>query len=845
MATAAKPKDDNPDLMPEKPIPQYAKERNELLKDIPFATIRKAWFTLAHILVDDGAHVVDTGCGDGAMSYAMAVLNPKIKITAVDRNKRQISRAKEIYNRPNLTFMAADATGAFMPENSVDVIINSFVLHEVYSGSRYNERIVSDMLEQQFRMLKIDGMMYIRDYARPPPEEFVLLEMKDQASRGNKLSDMSEVDLLLWYSEHARPRQDPGCGGFFLEELPPRIPRTRLFRLPYKWAYEFIMRKDDRDRWETELPMEYTFFTMREFRKELRSLGARVEYSAPHWDEDMIEKNFDGHFRLFEDNGTPIGDPATSFIAVARKMSERKSLYIEERRPSQSEDGSLRVFAMRDEKSGKLLDLVTRDKEFAEILPYRIDEDGRLKIFLHYGVARGIANAVARSGVNIDGKRWSGHMVEPIAVDLDIMSDMDEFNAKNSALFARDYLGLKPYSNAVLEHGTDFYPAPDFIDERMHTYYLNVVSPQRSITPKSTIGNTGGFQARGQIRELDAQQVLNAITIGFIPNARLELQIMALFQQLDIQAETWTNKEVAIKAGKISSKIELRTILRQLQESSNRFKQVKGTAGQLRTVHSLFVEEGQSQGGVTGLSAQDIDFAIANDKTINVAVVLPITAGLKKDFHAGLMLNHLPVPQRHEGKSATASAPSFELPPEITNYRLAKKFIAERFGVLPEMVFKLGESYFSHIGMSPQKIHPFGVAAPPDFYKDTDITFFPMNNFHRMWPMLKRDTHMMLTIGRAYKYMHSYVKSQMKRESLAELDEIFSEKTPEWGYPEHFISAPTGKATPDATAQTDTKTPAPVSAPSDENVSEPVAAETVPTSQPSAQDTAKPKPERW
>src|SRR5690606_32029214 len=105
----------------------------------------------------------------------------------------------------------------------------------------------------------------------------------------------------------ARPRQDPGCGGFFLEELPARFPRTRLFRLPYKWAYEFIMRKDDRGHWETELPMEYTFYTERGFRKELRALGARLVYSAPYWDEDIIEKKFEGHFRLYDNRMNPLG----------------------------------------------------------------------------------------------------------------------------------------------------------------------------------------------------------------------------------------------------------------------------------------------------------------------------------------------------------------------------------------------------------------------------------------------------------------------------------------------------------------------------------------------------------
>ena len=84
-------------------------------------------------------------------------------------------------------------------DNSLDAIINSFVLHEVFSGSRYNERIVSDTLRHHLKALKNGGTMFIRDYARPPPEEFVLMEMPDKPSNGPALKDLSESDLLVWW----------------------------------------------------------------------------------------------------------------------------------------------------------------------------------------------------------------------------------------------------------------------------------------------------------------------------------------------------------------------------------------------------------------------------------------------------------------------------------------------------------------------------------------------------------------------------------------------------------------------------------------------------------------------
>ena len=781
----------------------HRERRNELLAGVDRAIIQKAWFTLSHLLLDKGAVVADMGCDDGAMSFCMAAMNPDITVIGVDRNKRQINKAREKYRLDNLKFETGEAAGDVFEPASLDAIINSYVLHEIYSGSRYNERIVSDTLRKHFQFLKKGGTMFVRDFARPPPGEFVLLEMPDKPSFGESLDKLSEADLLVWYSQHAQPRLDPGCGGFFLEELPARLPGTRLFRLPHKWAYEFIMRKDDRARWETELPMEYTFFTMREFRKELIALGARVQYAAPHWDEDEIaakmgDPNKNAKARLYSDDGEILGPPATSYIVVARKMAERKSLNIEERRPSSTTESHLRIEAMRNEKTGELVDVVKRDFSFSEVIPYRITQSGRLKICLHDGVARGIANAVPRSGVNLDGKRWSGHMVEAISVDDTVMRAVNQWDIKNTAKMARDYVGVRPKAGAVMEPGPDYYPAPDYIDDHIDTYYMESEKLSGPALSKGAPAHNERFQAKGEIRELDAQNVLDAITVGMIPNARLELQILSLFKHLGIAAESWTMKQVNMKRGKITADISVRNVLAHLANKDKRFKAVRGSAGQLRPVHSFFVEEGQIGGARAGLSAQDMDFVVSEGKTINTVVVLPITFGLKGDIHAGFQLSHMPVPQRHEGNGSTISAPSFNLPANITNMQQTKKYIAEKFGVLPEMVIKMGESYYNHVGFTPQKIHPFAVAAPPDMFKDPNTTFMPMAHFMRLWKDVKRAPHFMTLIARAWKYLPSHMKLEAARNVSMIVKERFSSEGPDWSVPVNYKLAPTIKDLPPA-----------------------------------------------
>ncbi len=773
-----------------KPI-EYIEERNYLLQEIPYQDVRNAWFTLSHLLLDDGAKVLDMGCGSGAQTYTMAALNPKIKFVGVDKSKKTIREAKEKYQLHNLEFKVGDISGDLFDSESIDAIINSFTLHQVFSNARYNERIVSDTLRKQFSMLKNDGTMFIRDYAKPPEGEFVLLEMHDEDSSGEELSELCEADLLVWYSEHARPKQDPGCGGFFLEELPPRFPRTRLFRLPYKWAYEFIMRKDNRDIWESHLPFEYTFYTESDFKRELRALGARVQYCAPHWDDDYIRKNFEGHFRLITNTGDQLGDPPTSFIAVARKQPERASLSVKERRITPEENGILDIKTLRNQTDGTLVDVVTRSKEIAEILPYRISDEGRLYIFLHDGVVRGITNAVRRSGLNIDGREWSGHMLEAISTDYNNILKMDIITEESTQNFAKSCLGLKVHRNTLIETGPSYYPDPNYIDERVHSYYIKIEDGKKVIAPKNQILETHKFREKGVIREFNAQTVLDAITVGLIPNSRLELQILSLMQHLDIKAENWISKDINIASGEITQSFKVREFLRKSSNNDKRFKEVKGSAGQLRTINSIFVEEGQSQGGQTGLSSEHVDFVLSDEKTINTAVILPLTKSEKGDIHAGFSVKHMPVPQRFEGNGLSVSAPQYNIPKEIKNYKMLKQFIAEKFGVTPNMVLKLGESYFSHVGITPQRIHPFAIVAPPKTFTDPNTRFMPVYQYMLLWKSISKEQHFMTTLARAYRYLPEHMKLQAKRDVKIILDDIFKTAQPDWSMPASVKPTPT------------------------------------------------------
>ncbi len=760
--------------------------------DIDRNTIHNAWFIMAHLLLNNGSHVVHMGCKSGALTFAMATLYPHIQFTGFDKDRQKIHKANALYELDNLNFKIGDASSGLFGSDTLDAIIDDNFLHVIYSQADYSEAAVSEALVHHHRMLKKNGQLFLRDYACPAQDEFVLLEMPDIESKSDDLVDLSDADLLIWYSENARPSEDFGYSGFFLEELPPSFPNTRLFRLPHKWAYEFIMRKDEREKWDEELPTEYSFFSPRELRNALKQLGMRVPYAASYSDESIVSQKFEGKFRLYNDDGAPLDYPAQAYIAIGIKIDEKHSLQVSERRPSHNTDNNnLTIETLQNEKTGALVEIVKQSFSVSEILPYRITEDGELKVFLHHGLVRSIINAVPRTGGNISDHRYSGHMVEAITVNSNDIPDDDLMTDQSTSKFAQEHLDLKPLDRAVFEKGPHYYPAPDFIDERIQTYFLPVQKSKKSlIEPLKQFISSYRFTEKGAVQEFDAQQILDAISIGLIPNVRLELQILALYEHLKIRPENWTQKEINFQVGKAIQHREVTAMFDPEKNDIAQFSKAKTQNHNLRSINSIFVEEGQARGATAGLSYEDVNFVIHHDNTENIAVVLPLSQDVQGDVNAAFFIDNMPVPARHEGSGLSVMAPKYPLPPEIKNLRMAKKYLAERFSVQPEHVIKMGEPYFTHTGITPQRIHPFVVTVPPAALDAPDAQFLPFYQLMLLRGSLSKDTHMMAIIARTYRYLNTHLGMDRKISTNFAIQKSMEHHNPTFSLPLSYHRAP-------------------------------------------------------
>jgi len=705
--------------------------RHKNVMELPDFITQKAALISAHFLLPSGATVIDMACGQGEVTYAFAALNPLIQVIGLDQDRRSIEFARKTYNLPNLSFRTGDIRVPDFEDNSIDGIINSNILYQIYSENDRDPIEVTAVLQDQIKKLKPGGSMLIRDYMMPPEDEYVLIELPDIESAGPRVTDLSDADLLVRYSQTARPLAQ-GYEGFFLEELDPKREGTRLFRLQHKWALEFIHRKDSRQKWIKEEHQEFTFFTYRDYRREFSHMGMRMVYSAPYWNPWVVKNCFDGRFQLYQEDGTPKAPPATNYFIIAQKVGSEKSLILEERRPSQRKAEKLNIVTVRDTKTGQRHELVKRPGESCDIIPYRFTRDGRLMVYVRSGQARPIVNAVSRGIANLDGKRWSGHLIEPITMDTMAMSEEVEENKQQIFDFVEHTVKLKFRNNATLHVGPTLYPAPDQIDEAIEPVFLEVHKPPKS-SWEFEYGVDDGFTKTGVVMELDAAEIIRASQVGLLPEPRLEIHIFDLMMRYDIEPPAWIGEKMPgeeLFQMDQTAVAEAEELLDNIELGPYEKERVGHT--RLSPVRSVFVEEGKFGGAVRGLNSQDVEFIVTEDGIENIAIVLPLTKGWDNTTLVALEPKMLPVPQRVGGSGGILTAPSFVLPKDVHTIQDAKKFVADKFGISPDRVGRLGESYFTHTEVTPQRVYPFVIAAEGEAYPAT----WHYTAMRRLWILL-------------------------------------------------------------------------------------------------------------
>lgn len=692
---------------------------------------QKLAFTTAHFLMRPNAVIADMGCGSGLGAYQMARLNPDVTIIGIDINPEAVRLAAENYKLPNLLFKVGDVEKPDASFGMFDGILNSSVLHHVYSFNDYNKANVINALRNQMALLKKGGTMIIRDFCATADDSYVQLELSNIGG-DTTVQTMSDAELLIVFSETAQALRPEHSRGFFLEEVECRRNGFRRFRLSAKWANEFILRKDYRSDWESETLEEYSWWTAEDFRRELSALGSRVVYTAPFWNSWIIENRYRDQVFLYDEQGAELPYPPTNFIAVVEKVDDGQSLSFGECAIAKGQKGFLKLQAWQKDDGEIPYEMAVRQGRVTDCFPYCLGKDGRIFIYAKQGYPRPLMNIVPRGSANLDGKKWSGHALEPIAV----VTEDGEFGRLLS-----ERTGLADSAFGTAAKALRYYPSSGMMDEIVESVFVPLTE-DRTDTVFPLPSALTGFRSSGEVRMYPAQDILRAAQVGILPEARLEMNIYWLLRHLQIKPDQWLGERVALHRCPALVVQEIKAL--RGEGNAAPYRRIDAPAAYLKHFRSSFGEFARTE----RITQQEFEFILPAHASANVVTVLPLALDAAGELCVGLERISLPAPQLREGGAVMWVTPSYRLPFAVDTLDKAQAFAAQKLAQPHNALHKLGEGYFTSLGLTPERVYPFVLSLQDGRPFEKPLTFIRCQELLRHAPEL-RDAHLLISLFRA------------------------------------------------------------------------------------------------
>ncbi len=178
----------------------------------------------------------------------------------------------------------------------------------------------------------------------------------------------------------------------------------------------------------------------------------------------------------------------------------------------------------------------------------------------------------------------------------------------------------------------------------------------------ATFPNYTSFRSAGTVRELDAQQVLRACHVGGMFDARLEINVYRLLDQLTQRHGPWIGAPIKLT----EQAFELDSDSDVLQPATRAVFDRCETPAESRFLsirEGTFLERTQS-GEV--ISQVPFEYVIPQELSFSAASALPVvkTSG---GTYVGVELRDLPAVQSFTGSSSIAAVPSWRLPRSLKN----------------------------------------------------------------------------------------------------------------------------------------------------------------------------------
>ena len=698
---------------------------------------QKVALTTAHFPVR--GRIADMGSGSGRGTYDLACLYGGLELVGVDINPVSVERAGQQFRRPNLSYMVGDISGMVFPSESLDGILDSSVLHHVTSFNNFDVKRVLATLDNQVAQLKTGGVIIIRDFVIPDGPEQVYLDLP--CALDAEAEDVTELSTAALFELFARDWRSSVNREGHVPYLRMKSPRRGFvrYKLGHRAAAEFVLRKDYRADWETEILEEYTYLTQRDFEEAFRSRGLRIITSRPLWNPWIVQNRFEGKFHLSDLNGVSLRFPPTNYLIVGEKvrLGSGVELYERQRREITSPN-FLSLKGYTHEATGQLMELVERPHQTLDVVPW-CESAGQVFVFAKKDFPRPVVNACADQP-RLNSTTNSGYITEPISAIVNSEGDEEEEVCR----ILRERAGFGAEDAIRVGGRFSYYTSPGGVNELVISRLVEVRPGQTDfIFPNYT-----PFTDAGTVRELDAAQVLRACHVGGLFDARLEINIYRLLHELGRNYGPWIGAPIDLA---VQQQAFTPSDSAQIMSPPARaaFSQtVPLPRPQFLSLCEGTFAERDGEGRI--LAEARFEYVRPARLSNNTLVVLPVMR-TEEGVFVGVEHRDLPAVQSFSGSSGITATPAWRLPPTLEHHFEIPHFLQvalERdFNLRAGRVWELGGSYFPSSGVTPEVVYPYVVEVNAGNNHVSALRFIPLGEITGK-PHLVQDAHLLIAAFR-------------------------------------------------------------------------------------------------
>ena len=257
-----------------------------------------------------GKKILDIGPGGGILLDLIENTNKGYDIWGIDLSQNVIDKLseKKINENHQWNIIKGDALNLtnYFENNSIDSIIYSSIIHELYSyiefeGKKFNKETIQKSLKEAYEILKTGGRIIIRDgIMSEPKDSYRLIEFKN----------IEDIDILNRYCNDFKGRNivyERVCEN----TVKMLVNDAMEFLYTYTWGEQS---------YPLEVQEQFGYFTLNEYVEFIKNNlpGSRI-IEAKAFLQDGYEKNLLNKISIFDIEGNVVPLPDSTSIIVIEK----------------------------------------------------------------------------------------------------------------------------------------------------------------------------------------------------------------------------------------------------------------------------------------------------------------------------------------------------------------------------------------------------------------------------------------------------------------------------------------------------------------------------------------------